>query len=136
MTFELNSQIEKDTFHVIDMDLCRVLLMNDKRFPWLMLVPMQPDLVEVFDLEEEDQVLMTLEVNYAAKVLADLSQAKKMNVGSLGNIVSQLHLHVVARNEGDAAWPGPVWGVGNAVPYDDGELKALLQDLRTALDYD
>lgn len=135
-TFELATEIERDTVPLVDMDLCRVVLMNDKRFPWLILLPMQPDLVEVFDLEEEDQVLFWLEVNYIAKVLSDFTGCQKVNVASLGNMVSQLHMHVVARNDGDAAWPGPVWGVGNVEPYTSGEVDALVTELKFAINYD
>ncbi|MGB0843664.1 MAG: HIT family protein [Alphaproteobacteria bacterium] len=136
MTFDLAPELKRDCEFVLDMDLCQVHLLNDKRFPWLVLVPTVPEVTEVFDLEEEDQVLLTLEVNFVAKVLKDLTGCTKINIGSLGNMVSQLHMHVVARNADDCAWPGPVWGAGQAVPYSETELKQMKADLQLALDYD
>ena len=120
--FELHAQLAKDCAVVGDLSLCRVLMMNDRRFPWLVLVPRREQIVETFQLTALDQRLLWEEVNAVAAALAGDSRADKINIGALGNIVPQLHVHVLARFQGDAAWPGPVWGSGGAEPFDDAAL--------------
>jgi diadenosine tetraphosphate (Ap4A) HIT family hydrolase len=117
--FELDARLAGDTVVVGDLPLCRVLLMRDQRFAWLVLVPRQAGLVEVSDLAEADRVALWREVDQAGSALRAVAPCDKLNIGALGNIVRQLHVHVVARVEGDAAWPGPVWGSGKAEPYAD-----------------
>ncbi len=119
MTFTLDPRLAADTFVLGDMALCRVLLMNDSRFPWLILVPRRAGLTEIIDLTPGERRALIEEATLAGDRLKHLTGAKKLNIGALGNMVSQLHLHVVARFEGDAAWPGPVWGAGRAEPYAD-----------------
>lgn len=122
--FVLDPRLANDTAFVCDWALSRVLLMNDARFPWLVLVPRRAGAVEVFDLSPADQALLWREVAHAALLLKGASGCRKVNVGALGNIVSQLHIHIVARNEGDFAWPGPVWGKGEAARFDAAALSA------------
>ncbi|AIF48582.1 HIT domain-containing protein [Dyella japonica] len=131
--FVLDARLKNDTRHVVSLDLCDVLLMNDARFPWLVLVPRQLDRVEICDLSADDQALLWREVNRASQALRTTEPFDKLNLGALGNIVRQLHVHVVGRREGDAAWPGPVWGSGTAVPYGEETLASLLQALRRSL---
>ncbi|ULU24316.1 HIT domain-containing protein [Dyella terrae] len=131
--FALDPRLDNDTRHVTSLDLCDVLLMNDARFPWLVLVPRQPGMVELCDLSPDDQAQLWREVTRASQALRSRDAFDKLNLGALGNIVRQLHVHVVGRREGDAAWPGPVWGSGAAVPYDEEVLASRLQVLRTAL---
>ena len=125
--FVLDSRLIADTVWVCDWPLSAVLLMNDRRYPWLVLVPRQPNIVEPFDLPPADQARLWREVGYAGSALKASSRCRKVNVGALGNIVSQLHVHIIARNEGDAAWPGPVWGQGAAQRYDAGSLASLAE---------
>jgi diadenosine tetraphosphate (Ap4A) HIT family hydrolase len=113
--------------------LARVLLMNDARWPWLILVPRREGLVELTDLELADQTQLMDEAGRASRFLKSRVRADKINVGALGNIVRQLHLHVVARVVGDPAWPGPVWGHGATTPYDDGAARALIAAAREGL---
>jgi len=127
--FELHVQLAKDCAVVGDLPLCRVLLMNDRRFPWLILVPRREEVTEVFQLTALDQRLLWEEVGAVAAALAADTRADKMNIGALGNVVSQLHLHVVARFQGDVAWPGPVWGSGSAQRFDDEALEQRLCEL-------
>lgn len=127
--FELHVQLAKDCVVVGDLPLCRVLLMNDRRFPWLVLVPRREETVEFFQLTALDQRLLWEEVGGVAPALAGDTRADKMNVAALGNIVPQLHVHVVARFQDDAAWPGPVWGCGSAERFDDEALSQRLQEL-------
>jgi diadenosine tetraphosphate (Ap4A) HIT family hydrolase len=118
-TFELNAQLATDTAFLADWPLCRVLLMNDARFPWLVLVPRLQGKVELFDVDGAALVRLMEEVTRAARLLKRVAQADKMNIAALGNVVPQLHVHVIARKRDDAAWPRPVWCVGAAVPYTD-----------------
>ena len=131
--FALDGRLAADTRHVASLPLCDVLLMKDARFPWLILVPRRPGLVEIADLPEPDQASLWREVNRAAAALRANTPCDKLNLGALGNVVRQLHVHVVARREGDAAWPGPVWGSGPALPYAAGALDDLADRLRRAL---
>jgi diadenosine tetraphosphate (Ap4A) HIT family hydrolase len=131
--FALDSRLRHDTRHVASLELCDVLLMNDARFPWLVLVPRVPGMVEICDLAMEQQAMLWREVTHASQALRSPEPFDKLNLGALGNIVRQLHVHIVGRREGDAAWPGPVWGSGAAVPYDDKALAALLTRLRDTL---
>jgi diadenosine tetraphosphate (Ap4A) HIT family hydrolase len=115
--FLLDPQLEADTYYIGDLPLCRVLLMNDARYPWLILVPQKPDLAEIIDLAPVDRQQLMAEISAASEALKNLFNPDKLNVGALGNRVRQLHVHVLARFVSDESWPGPVWGVGKAQPY-------------------
>ncbi len=128
-SFTLHERVAADTHAVCDLALCRVLLMNDKRFPWLVLVPMRPDLREIIDLPPGDRAVLMEEIARTSSALNDLFAPDKLNVAALGNKVPQLHVHVIARKKTDAAWPNPVWGPGTAEPYDKAETGALLDKL-------
>ena len=131
--FVLHPRLAADTAFVADWRLSRVLLMDDARYPWLVLVPRRADVTELFELMADDRAVLTEEIAHAAHVLKTLSGAQKINIGALGNMVPQLHVHVVARNEGDAAWPGPVWGHGTAVRYEPARRDAFVEELRARL---
>ena len=115
--FELDRRLEADTRHVMWLGLCELRLMDERRWPWLVLVPQRRGAVEVHDMTPLDQALLTFETNMVAEALKEVTHCTKINSGALGNIVRQLHVHVVARSEGDANWPGPVWGHGQREPY-------------------
>ncbi len=134
MTFHLDPRLAADTFIVGEWPLCRVLLMNDSRFPWLILVPRREDSSEIHDLAPPERAMLVEESALAAEKLKIFAGAKKINIAALGNMVPQLHMHVVARFAGDAAWPGPVWGVGVAAPYEPDLAARLVADLRRVLD--
>lgn len=127
--FTLDPRLEKDTIHLGDFTLCRVLLMNDARYPWIILVPRIAGLTEVFQLNDKQQLQLMKESNIIAEKLKTLVQADKMNVAALGNVVSQLHIHHVARFTFDETWPAPVWGKGQAVQYDKDEREAVCKQL-------
>jgi diadenosine tetraphosphate (Ap4A) HIT family hydrolase len=131
--FHLSERLAADTILVCDLSLSRVLLMNDARFPWLILVPRRAYASEVFDLSESDRGELMLEITRCSELLKTLSGAAKINVGALGNLVPQLHIHVVARSPSDIAWPGPVWGFGKSEPYAPPARDALAARIRTAL---
>jgi diadenosine tetraphosphate (Ap4A) HIT family hydrolase len=126
MSFELDDRLACDTLVVGDLKLCRVLLMNDARWPWLILVPRREGLVELSDLDAPEQAQLMDEAGRAARFLKSQARADKINVGALGNIVRQFHLRVVARVIGDPAWPGPVWGYRSATRYDDKTARLLI----------
>ena len=115
--FTLDPRLAADTAEVGDLTLCRVLLMDDARFPWLILVPRRPAVAEVTDLSEADAATLWREIRLAVGVMQALSSPDKVNVGALGNVVAQLHVHVVGRFRSDPAWPGPVWGFETRKPY-------------------
>jgi diadenosine tetraphosphate (Ap4A) HIT family hydrolase len=130
-TFALDPRLAADTRAVISLPLCDVRLMDDARYAWLVLVPRRADVAEVTDLDADDQARLWREVASAASALRAAVPCDKLNIGALGNIVRQLHVHVVARRVGDAAWPGPVWGHGEAVAYTDERAGTLVEALRT-----
>ena len=133
MSLDLDPRLAADTVPVADLALCSVRLMDDARFGWLVLVPRQAALVEVTDLPADARALMWQEVELAGEALRAVFPCDKLNIGALGNIVRQLHVHVVARREGDAAWPGPVWGSGVAEPYTPAERQARVAELAAVL---
>jgi diadenosine tetraphosphate (Ap4A) HIT family hydrolase len=133
MPFALHERLAADTWTVKDLPLCRMLLMNDKRYPWAILVPRREGLRDFHEVAKADKAAFLDEIDRVSEVLKGLTGAHKMNVGALGNMVPQLHVHVVARFEGDAAWPKPVWGLGEAAPYGPGEAEALMEKLRKGL---
>ncbi len=131
--FILHERLGNDTVEVMDLRVCRVLLMNDSRFPWLILVPMRPGIVELHELSKEDRAVLIEETACASRAISAAFTPDKINIGSLGNLVSQLHVHVVGRKKTDRAWPGPVWGSGHSVPYSPELLEKTLSALRSAL---
>jgi len=130
--FDLHPQLTADTVEAARWDCCCVLLMNDATYPWLILVPQRSGLRDLHDLSADDLALATAEIVRASQALEQLYQPVKINVAALGNMVPQLHIHVIARFEDDPAWPKPVWGVAPAVPYDKIALDERLAALRGA----
>jgi diadenosine tetraphosphate (Ap4A) HIT family hydrolase len=131
--FALHPTLARDTVEVTRLALCRVLLMRDRRFLWLILVPEREAVREIHELSPEDRAVLIEEIARAGEALQRLFRPDKVNVGALGNVVPQLHLHVVARFATDAAWPGPVWGSGVAAAYPDEEIAELRERLTAAL---
>ncbi len=129
--FELDPRLQRDTHAVCELALCSVRLMDDARFPWLVLVPRVAGIRELVDLDESRRALLWGEVARASEALRAACTPHKLNVAALGNVVEQLHVHVIARFRDDAAWPRPVWGVGTAQPYPDSVLASVL-DLHRA----
>ena len=130
--FKLDDRLANDSALITTIGLCQLRLMDDCRWPWLILVPQRPDVSELFELTPLDQTMLTFETNLVAEALKKARQPVKINVAAIGNIVRQLHVHVVARDEGDAAWPGPVWGAGAMQRY-GAERDALVARLRGLL---
>jgi len=134
MMFSIDPHLASDTMTIGDLPLCRVLLMNDARFPWLILTPRKAGVRELFELSEDERAQLIEEVILAERVLSAMGPCDKLNIGTLGNIVPQLHIHVVARRKDDAAWPGPVWGFGKAEKYAKEAAETMLASLRSSLD--
>jgi len=134
--FSLDSRLQHDTHVIGDFPLSRLLLSNDANYPWFILVPRREAISELFQLNEADQFQLWQETTFLAQVLKDCLAADKMNVATLGNVVSQLHMHVIVRYTQDVAWPAPVWGKVAAVPYSAEQLVALRAQLREVLTED
>ncbi|MBV6750574.1 HIT domain-containing protein [Pseudomonas chlororaphis] len=134
--FVLDSRLQQDTLPMGDLPLCRVLLSNDANYPWFILVPRRAQISEVFQLEAADQQLLWGETTELAQLLQSTFKADKMNVAALGNVVSQLHMHVIVRRRDDAAWPAPVWGKHPARPYSDEAVAMIREQLRVAFQHD
>lgn len=131
--FALDRRLDADTAPVLWLGLCELRVMNDRRWPWLVLVPQRSGVEELHDLTPLDQAMLTFESNLVASALKRVTGCDKINSGALGNIVRQLHMHVIARNEGDAGWPGPVWGHGEREPYRREDLHSFAAKVRDAL---
>ncbi|GIZ11502.1 HIT domain-containing protein [Pseudomonas sp. NCCP-436] len=134
--FILDSRLQQDCLPIGDFPLCHLLLMNDARYPWFVLVPRREEVTEVFQLDAADQRQLWHETTLLAETLKDTFVADKMNVAALGNVVSQLHMHVIVRKRDDAAWPAPVWGRHPALPYAEEQVRQLKERLRLVLTRD
>ena len=129
----LDPRLSSDSARIGRLALCEVRLQDDARFPWLVLVPQREGISELFELAVADRAAAMEEIAQCAAALRAVTQCLKINVGALGNIVRQLQIHIVARNDGDAAWPGPVWGAGTRVPYSEMQKSELIERMRSAL---
>ncbi|CAM3789531.1 Histidine triad (HIT) protein [Pseudomonas reidholzensis] len=134
--FVLDSRLQQDSIVLGDFALCRLLLSKDANYPWFILVPRRAEISELFELDPADQQQLWQETTYLAQALKQSFAADKMNVATLGNVVSQMHMHVIVRRRDDAAWPAPVWGKVPALAYSEAQLLALRQRLRDVLNDD
>jgi diadenosine tetraphosphate (Ap4A) HIT family hydrolase len=133
LSFALDQRLAADTIPIGDLALSRLLLMNDARFLWLVLAPRRENLTELIDLSAADRAMLMDEIVAVSRALVERPGVAKINVGALGNIVRQLHVHVVARRIGDAAWPGPVWGQGAPIRYRAQDSPAIVGALASQL---
>lgn len=131
--FVLDARLAQDTLTIGDFPLCRLLLMNDANYPWFILVPRREEVSELFQLDVGDQQMLWREATALAEIVKDTFGADKMNVATLGNVVSQLHVHVIARRKDDASWPSPVWGRLPAKPYSDEQVAEIRHKLKLVL---
>jgi diadenosine tetraphosphate (Ap4A) HIT family hydrolase len=131
--WSLDPQLARDTVAVGDLALSRVLLNNDCNYPWLILVPRQAGLMELIDLGDDERGQLMIEIARASRALKDITRCHKLNVAALGNVVTQLHVHIIARQKTDAAWPNPVWGRVPAMPYQALELQRFAGLVRDAI---
>ena len=131
--FELDHRLARDAREITNLPLCNLRLMDNKKFPWVVLVPRVADAVEWIDLSREEQHQLSDEIAVVSHILQALVTPQKLNVATLGNQVSQLHIHVIARYKGDPAWPNPVWG-GPSEAYGEEEARRFIYDLKSAID--
>lgn len=131
--FELDRRLERDSEPLMWLGLCELRVMNDSRWPWLLLIPQRNDVIEFHELTPLDQTMLTFEIALVSDGLKKATGCRKVNVAWLGNVVPQLHVHVIARNEGDPAWPGPVWGHAGPEPYRREDLHSFVSAIRSAL---
>ncbi|QWP74833.1 HIT domain-containing protein [Lysobacter sp. K5869] len=131
--WHLHPQLADDTHPVAQFDLCELRLMDDANHPWLILVPRVDGAVELIDLDEAQQLALTREIAAVSRALQAAFKPHKLNVAALGNLVPQLHVHVIARYREDIAWPRPVWGMATAQPYSPEALVERLRVLQDAL---
>ncbi|MBI3701114.1 MAG: HIT family protein [Afipia sp.] len=128
--WSLHRQLEQDTINIGDLPLSRVLVVNDANYPWLMLVPRRANAKDLVDLNEVEQGQLMTEINRVSRALQDITKPDKLNIAALGNVVPQLHVHVIARRTSDPAWPRPVWGVVPPVAHDPQEIEHFIRALR------
>lgn len=132
-TWSLNPQLERDTIELGDLALSRVLVIKDANYPWLLLVPRRPAVVEIIDLDEIEQAQLMVEISRVSRVLKSVTQCDKLNIAALGNAVPQLHVHVIARRKTDKAWPKPVWGVAPPLDHDFTEVDRFMHAMKKKL---
>lgn len=133
MNFKIDPRLAAESCSLGTLSLCEVLLYDDARFPWLILVPRKENLVEIIDLSDAERTMLMDDITDASRALKALTHCDKLNVAALGNQVRQMHVHVIARFETDAAWAGPVWGKGARVPYEKAARDDLTKKLQAAL---
>jgi diadenosine tetraphosphate (Ap4A) HIT family hydrolase len=131
-SFILHPRLVADSVFVRDLGLCQLRLQNQKLVPWLVLVPRRPGLTEIFDLAGSEQIQLIQEISEVSRLVSSVFKPDKLNVAALGNLVPQLHVHVVARYHHDPAWPQPAWGRLPDAPYSEDELGAVLDRLKAA----
>ncbi|MBK8174514.1 MAG: HIT domain-containing protein [Rhodospirillales bacterium] len=134
MTFELDPRLAADTLPVGSLPLCQLRLMNDATFPWLILVPQRAGVSEIFELDNADQQALIGEIARVSRVVSEAFRADKLNVAALGNIVPQLHVHIVARFRGDPVWPAPIWGKAPPRPYAAAAAEDMVRRIGKRLD--
>jgi diadenosine tetraphosphate (Ap4A) HIT family hydrolase len=128
--WSLHPQLKKDTIDIGDLPLSRVLVIRDANYPWLLLVPRRENAVEIIDLDEVAQAQLMTEIARVSRALKEITKCDKLNVAALGNMVPQLHVHVIARRTGDAAWPRPVWGAAEPLAHDAEEVQNFISAIR------
>ena len=130
--FVLDPRLENDSVFLTDLKLSQVRLHKNGAWPWVMLIPKRPDTIEILDLSGEDQDTLWDEILFVSNIMKRIFKPKKLNVANLGNVVPQLHVHVVARFEGDGGWPGPIWNSGVKRDYELTEAEKLIKQLQSA----
>jgi diadenosine tetraphosphate (Ap4A) HIT family hydrolase len=128
--WSLHPQLKKDTIDIGDLPLSRVLVIRDANYPWLLLVPRRENAVEIIDLDEVAQAQLMTEIARVSRALKEITKCDKLNVAALGNMVPQLHVHVIARRTSDAAWPRPVWGAAEPLAHDAEEVQNFISAIR------
>ena len=129
--FKINNKFFKSSHHLINLKLCTVRLHDNSKFPWVILIPKRNKIIDITDLNSKDQILLMKEIVYVSKIMKKLFKTSKLNVEKIGNIVPQLHIHIIARSKKDSSWPSSVWVV-KGKPYTTKALKDILDKIRVA----
>ena len=132
MSFKLHKKFLKSSYHIADLQLCNIRLNDNSKFPWLILIPKRNKIIDISDLNSKDQILLMKEIVYVSKIMKKLFKTSKLNVEKIGNIVPQLHIHIIARSKKDSTWPLSVWVVKGKT-YSKLALKNLIEKLRKVL---
>lgn len=132
-SFEVHPQLAGQSVFVCDLQLSRLALMNNQRFPWLLLIPRRDDITEIIDLPEQEQTILWREIAQISRLLRELFQPDKLNVATIGNLVPQLHVHLIARFKTDEAWPKPTFGFAPPLPYTPSERETLISRIQAML---
>ncbi len=130
--FNLHAQLVKDCFQILDLSLCRLLLLNDANYPWMILVPMRNNISEIYQLNAVDQNQLMVESDVLSRFMVKQFNPDKLNIAALGNLVPQLHIHHIARYQDDPVWPAPVWGKKTAKAYTEDEANRLIKLTKAA----
>ncbi len=133
MSFQIHPRLQQDSIKIAEFSLSELRLINDSQYPWLLLVPKRADMTEIYQLSSADQQQLQEESSLLAKTLAELYQADKMNIAAIGNKVPQLHIHHIVRYKTDKAWPAPIWGKFNAIPYTEQQIEQISRQITTQL---
>ena len=131
MSFKLNRRFLKSSYHITDLKLCTIRLNDNSKFPWVILIPKKNKITDMSDLKSKDQILLMKEIVYVSKIMKKLFKTSKLNVEKIGNIVTQLHIHIIARNKKDSSWPLSVW-VSKGKSYSKLALTIMIDKLRKA----
>ncbi len=132
-SFQLDSKLNHDTYFVSDLDLCRLLIMNDSNYPWFILVPRRLNITEIYQLSNEDRFELDYETNFISEILANYFKADKMNIAVLGNIVSQLHVHIIVRKKTVLLWPETIWGKKSPLFYSKEDIENTISIIKNLL---
>ncbi|OFW80473.1 MAG: hypothetical protein A2887_05050 [Alphaproteobacteria bacterium RIFCSPLOWO2_01_FULL_40_26] len=132
--FILDPKLELDTFFISDLKFSRLLLMNDVNYPWLILVPRKHDVIELIDLSFDEQIELLREINLVGKILQEHFFVEKLNIAALGNVVKQLHIHIIGRKKNDITFPKPVWGNAAIKPYAEKDAQEIILKIKSCLD--
>ncbi len=132
MSFKLDRKFLKSSHHMMDLKLCTIRLNDNSKFPWLILIPKRNKITDMSDLKSKDQILLMKEIVYVSKIMKKLFKTSKLNVEKIGNIVPQLHIHIIARSKKDSSWPLSVWVVKGR-NYSKTALKLMVDKVRIAL---
>ena len=129
--FKINKKFLKSSYHIVDLELCSVRLYDNSKFPWIILIPKRKNITDMTELNSKDQELLMKEIIYTSKFMKKLFKTSKLNIEKIGNMVSQLHLHIIARYKKDSSWPLSVWVV-KGKPYSTKALKEMVDKIRVA----
>ena len=132
MVFKINKKFQGNSHHITELKLCSIRLHDNSKFPWVILIPRRNNITDISDLNFKDQILLVKEIVYVSKIMKKLFKTRKLNVEKIGNIVPQLHIHIIARSKKDDAWPLSVW-VNKGKKYSKLSLIKILKRIKLVI---